>query len=100
MAIRITEKYIRFILKGCKAADAVPIRLENNRIPFEPVPFSENYTLNIHIQSADGDIIRIYHAPGMHEPFRIQPLQRVRLSHSGVPSFRPSIPSGAPFAGI
>ena len=99
MKATITADRIRAMIAGCRTEKQVLAILKAHKVKFKQTPFSEGYMLNIRIPCKTG-AIRVYRSCSRRCPFVVQHLTPVSFQASGIPTFRPSIPYGAPYTTI
>lgn len=90
----ITSEKIRLIIAGCKTDKSVFEALRHHKIRFKQDEFTAS--LNLYIPVKTGKI-RIYRACSRNKPYVVQMLVPVKLTYSGIPTYRPSLPIGSPY---
>lgn len=93
----ITSEQIKAIIAQCKTDNAVIAALKRHEIRFYIDNDGYNY-LNIKIPTKTWKI-RIYNGGTNSKPYYIvQTTQApIKLTYSGIPTYRPSLPIGSPY---
>ena len=90
----VTSEKIRSIIVGCKTDESVLEALNRHKVRFTQDRFTAS--LNLYIPVKTGKI-RIYRACSRNNPYVVQMLVPVKLTYSGIPTYRPSLPIGSPY---